>query len=92
MKIEFDPDKNKRNIDMRGLPFSIVERFDFSSSLEDIDDRHISEIRIIAIGRIRFHIYTLVYTMRGENIRVISLRKSNKKERIAWSRNLILIS
>lgn len=89
--IEYDPAKNQRNIEMRGLSFSIVEYFDFDSALEDIDERHSGEERIVAIGRIKFHIYTLVYTWRGKKLRVISLRKANKKERIAWSRNLILI-
>jgi uncharacterized protein len=89
MFIEFDPAKNQKNIEERGLPFSLVKDFDFENMLDDIDARHLPEIRIIAISRIRFHVYVLVYTMRDDVLRVISLRRANKKERIAWLTNLI---
>ncbi len=33
-----------------------------------------------AIGRMRGRLYTLIYTVRGDNIRIISLRRANAGE------------
>jgi uncharacterized protein len=92
MKIEYDENKSQRNIELRRLSFELVKQFDFENMLDAIDPRHESEVRTIATSRIRFHVYTLVYTLRGETIRVISLRKASRKERKAWRIYLTLIS
>lgn len=38
------------------------------------------EARIVAIGLIGDRVHVLVFTMRGETVRVISLRKANRRE------------
>jgi len=53
-----------------------------SPAIETIDDRfNYSEVRWTALGFIGNRLHVLTYTVRGENIRLISLRKANKRER-----------
>lgn len=85
MEIEFDPAKNEANIALRGLPFEMVVRFDFDSALILIDDRHdYDEVRYQAIGLIGNRLYFLVFTTRGRKVRVISLRRANRKEKALY--------
>jgi hypothetical protein len=82
MKIEFDLAKSRRNIALRGLSFDLVENFDFDSAWVVIDGRKdYGEVRYRAIGVLSDEIVAVVYTMRAEIVRVISLRLANRKER-----------
>lgn len=81
MQIEYDPAKNERNIRERGLSFERAADFDFDRALYRLDDRgDYGERRIRALGYIGDYLYSLVYTMRGEVLRVISLRRANRRE------------
>ncbi len=81
MQIEFDPAKNERNIRERGLSFERAADFDFETALYLEDDRYdYGEQRIRAIGYIEQQLHALVYTVRGETLRVISLRRANRRE------------
>jgi uncharacterized protein len=79
LEIEFDPDKNDRNIKERGIPFSLVSEFDWTSAIERRSERY-GEDRFMAMGLIGARIHVLVYTKRSEVIRLISLRRANKRE------------
>lgn len=81
MKIEFDPDKNQRNIKERQIPFELVEEFEWETALIQEDKREdYSETRFCALGYIGIRMYHLVFTLRNDRIRVISLRKANRRE------------
>jgi uncharacterized protein len=81
MAIVFDPEKNARNIRERGLSFELAEDLDFGSAAFRIDDRHdYGEVRVRALGFLDGKLHVLVFTERGEDIRVISLRKANRAE------------
>ena len=81
MRIEFDPDKNVRNIRERGLTFGRAAEFDFETALIEIDDRNdYGESRLTAIGMLDDIPHVLVFTMRSDVLRVISFRKANKRE------------
>lgn len=81
MDIEFDPSKSEQNEADRGLSFTLVEDFDFTTALVAQDDREdYGEDRFIALGFIGARLHVVVYTMRGEVLRVISFRKANDKE------------
>ena len=82
MNYEWDENKRAANLAKHKVDFIAAEDFDWTSAVEVIDDRfHYSEERWVAIGFIGNRLYVLAYTMRGENIRLISLRKANKRER-----------
>jgi uncharacterized DUF497 family protein len=85
MKIAFDPAKNAANIALRGLSFEMAKRFDFDSALILIDSRRdYGEVRYQAMGLIGNRLYFLVFTMRGQTLRVISLRLANRKEKALY--------
>jgi hypothetical protein len=81
MELEWDDDKADANAAKHGVCFDDVFAFDWSTALETIDDRaDYGENRWIALGRIDTRVHVLVYTTRSDTIRVISLRKANRKE------------
>ena len=81
MKIEYDPHKNQHNIRKRKLSFDLVEQFEWETALIWEDDRYdYSETRYCALGYIGVRIYHLVFTYRADIVRVVSLRKANKRE------------
>jgi hypothetical protein len=82
MKIDFDPAKSDKNRRERNLPFSMVEFFDFETAFHMPDTRKdYGEIRTIAYGLIGKRLHVLCFKpLPGGHIRVISLRKANKRE------------
>ncbi|NYT63464.1 BrnT family toxin [Alcaligenaceae bacterium] len=81
MNIEFDATKSARNAQERGLPFDMAERFDFDSAVIRPDTRRdYRETRYQAFGLIDNRLYFLAFSLRGDAVRVISLRKANARE------------
>lgn len=81
MAIIYDIEKNAKNVAQRGLPFDLVDRFVWDSALVVEDSRRgYSERRYQALGPIKNRLHMLVFTIRGDDIRVISLRKANGRE------------
>lgn len=81
MEIDFDPAKNTRNIRERGLSFERAAEFDFETAVIEVDDRRdYGEDRITAIGLLGGVPHVLIFTMRGDVLRVISFRKANTRE------------
>jgi uncharacterized protein len=78
---EWDERKAAANFAKHYVRFEAVYRFDWETAVEFEDDRFAyDETRIVAIGWIDGALHTLTYTWRGESIRVISLRRSDKSE------------
>lgn len=81
MKVEFDPAKNEGNIQKHGVSLERAEEFDFSLAAIRVDDREdYGEVRYQAIGWIGSTLHTLIFTMRGDTLRAISLRKADRQE------------
>lgn len=79
MDIEFDSRKSQRNIDLRRIGFEQAPAFDFKGALE-VEDTRDGETRYFAQGYIGNWLHALVYTLRGGAVRIISLRKANRRE------------
>ena len=79
MAIAYDPAKNARNIRERGLPFDRAAEFDFSTATFDTEIRN-GEMRRIAVGYLDKRLHLLCYIPKPDGIRVISFRKTNKRE------------
>lgn len=81
MKIDFDPDKNAKNILERGLSFERVAEFDFETALFTIDNRRdYGETRYRALGFVDYRLHALVFVEIIGGIRVISFSLANKRE------------
>jgi uncharacterized DUF497 family protein len=79
--ITYDPAKNEKNIAERGLSFELVRQIDMSQVLIEPDERFdYGERRFGLLGLIDGRVHNVVFCMRGAQMRVISLRKANKKE------------
>jgi uncharacterized DUF497 family protein len=82
VEITFDPRKSERNLHLRGISFERASEFDFSSATFDQDTRRdYGEVRTLALGYIGEILHALVFTIRVGTIRVISLRRANRRER-----------
>ena len=81
MLIDFDPAKSARNERDRGLPFTLVEEFDWDSGLYAEDLRRVyPERRFEAIGFVDDRLFVLVFTPIAGGVRVISFRNANPGE------------
>lgn len=81
MEIIYDPIKNIRSIELRGLSFERVIDFDFQTAVIWVDTRKTySEVRISALGLLAGRVHALVFSETTRGIRVISFRKANKRE------------
>ena len=82
MKFEWDEKKNARNKKIHGISFETASLvFSDSSRIEIYDVEHsLDEDRYIAIGKVG-KILFVVFTERGESIRLISARLADGEER-----------
>lgn len=81
MAITYDPDKNEKNIALRGISFERTAEFEWSSALVVEDTRkNYGERRFQALGLIEGRLHVLVFTPRAGDTHVISLRKANNRE------------
>jgi uncharacterized protein len=81
MEITFDPAKSARNIELRGLSFERAVDFQFETALFSPDQRRdYGEMRIRALGLLEGRLHALVFVETQHGIRVVSLRKANKRE------------
>jgi len=71
--------KNERNIEERGISFALAAEFDWTTALVLRSDRA-GETRYMAMGEIEGRLHVLVYTKRGQTLRIISLRRASKRE------------
>lgn len=92
MQFEWDDEKNKINIKKHKLNFSVAKFvFNDENRIEIFDDIHSdNEDRYITIGAIDQVpiVVTVVYTERGQSIRIISARKATAEERRMYYDNL----
>ena len=81
MSIEFDTEKSRRNLEIRGFDFSLAEDFEWDSAIIREDRRkNYGEKRFLALGFIGLRLFHITYTVRKGRYRIISLRKANKRE------------
>ncbi len=79
---DWDDEKNALNKRKHKIGFEAVSRFDWDMAVIYPDGREdYLELREQALGFIGDVLYYLVFTRRGETVRVISLRKAEKSER-----------
>ncbi len=81
MKYEWDINKQFQNKLIHNVDFTVIESFEWENAIifEDIRNNY-GERRFVAFAPIEGRLHCLVFTVRKENIRIISLRKANKRE------------
>ncbi len=81
MEYEWDEGKREANRIKHGVDFAAVMWFNWESAILAEDRRwNYGEQRRVAIGFIGARLHVMIFTSRGEAIRVIGLRKANLRE------------
>jgi uncharacterized DUF497 family protein len=80
MEFEFDSQKSSGNKAKHGLDFVEAQKLWDDPDLVEIPVRTSDEPRYLVIGKILERHWSGVITYRGENIRIISVRRSRKEE------------
>jgi uncharacterized DUF497 family protein len=90
MKLSYDPLKSNQNETTRNLPFELVATLHWQRAIVEQDTRYpYGEIRMRAFcpneeGRI----FNVIFTMRENEMRIISFRKANARERKFYEKTL----
>jgi uncharacterized protein len=81
MAITFDPAKSARNIAERGLSFERVADLEWDTAVITEDTRRdYGEPRLRVMAGLNGRLHAAVVTPRGEDLRVISFRRANRRE------------
>ena len=77
---EFDPAKSAANLAKHGIDFEEVQAVWADTHRLEIPARTRGETRWALIGRIGVRHWTVIFTRRGDRLRLISARRARKEE------------
>lgn len=80
MDFEFDPAKSEANKAKHGIDFKEAMELWDDENLIEVPARTTDESRFLVIGRIAGRYWSGVITYRGDNIRIVSVRRSRAEE------------
>lgn len=79
MEVEYDPEKSAANLRKHGLSLEQAKQL-WEVPTVVVRARTVGEDRFMIIGPLGKKLYSAIFTMRGETARLISARRSRKKE------------
>lgn len=80
MKFEWDNKKSLSNKNKHGIDFETAKEIWSDTNRVEIQSPSLVEDRNILISKFGDKYYTAIFTYRSNNIRIISVRRSRKKE------------
>lgn len=80
MAFVFDPPKSRQNLAKHGIDFGAAQQLWNDPNLLEIPAREEDEPRVIVIGMLGKHHWSAIVTFRGDDIRIISVRRSRREE------------
>ena len=80
MIFEYDAQKSQVNRDKHGISFEDAKQLWFVPAVEIRAQPRFDEERFMLIGKLGDKFTSCIFTMRGEAFRIISARRSRKKE------------
>jgi len=81
MEIEFDKNKSTSNKIKHGIDFYEAQRLWEDPERIIIPARSNNEVRFVMIARIEEEYWSVIYTLRENVVRIISVRKSRQNEK-----------
>jgi uncharacterized DUF497 family protein len=89
MAISYDPAKRDKTLEERGLDFADADEVIDGAVWEFVDDRaDYGEERVTTIGFLGERMVVVVWTQRGGDRHVISMRKANDREQRRYAKHL----
>jgi uncharacterized DUF497 family protein len=83
------PHKSELNRQKHGIDFSLARMLWEDLERIEIEAPYPLENRFILIGKIKNNLWTAIYTIRNESIRIISVRRSRKEEKKLYEKEKI---
>lgn len=89
MRITYDITKRNKTLTERSLDFADADSVfaDHHFTAEDTRQDY-GEVRLISIGLLKGRMVVLVWTPRGADRRIISMRKANEREQALYAHRL----
>lgn len=84
VRFEFDPGKSSINKRKHGIDFNEAQTLWSDPDVLEMPLRTTDEPRYVIIGKIAGKHWSAIVTYRGENIRIISVRRSRKEEIVLY--------
>ena len=89
IKFDWDPYKSGLNRQKHGIDFSSARMLWEDLERVEIEAPYPLENRFILIGKIKNNLWTAIYTIRNETIRIISVRRSRIEEKKLYEKEKI---
>jgi uncharacterized DUF497 family protein len=86
MTFEFDPEKSKSNLKKHGIDFHDAQYLWLDPDRIIVPARTSDKARFLLVARLSGVFWSVIYTLRGEQIRIISVRKSRQNEKEIYQR------
>ncbi len=86
MEFEWDPRKSTANRMKHGIDFETAQGLWLDENRIEIEAPHPVEERTILIAQLQGKLWTAVYTVRDESIRLISVRRARGKEIVLYEK------
>jgi uncharacterized protein len=80
MPFEFDPEKSQRNLDKHGIGFEQAQALWEDSYRVVVPATSSVEPRFLMVAKLSGKHWSAIYTLRDGNVRIISVRRSKKRE------------
>jgi len=81
MRFEYDPSKSASNKSKHGIDFDEARALWDDDARVGFEARTTGEVRRLMVGQISGKLWTAVFTIRGDAIRLISVRRARDEER-----------
>jgi uncharacterized DUF497 family protein len=79
MRYDWDEAKRQSNIAKHGVDFVVAEGFEWDVAFI-MTSQSANEPRLVAVAPISLRLHVLVFSIETRTVRIISLRKANKRE------------
>ena len=89
VEFEWDEDKRQRGIAKHQVDLLYAAGvFEGPTAIAPDDRGEYGEDRFIAIGLVRGEVFVVVFTQRGDKVRLISARKGGRRDRLKYQESL----
>ena len=87
MEFDYDPRKSATNKTRHGVDFEEAKLVWQDAEAVLLASAYSEEKRYLAIGHIYNALWTIIFTLRGDKIRIISARRSRESEATYYEKN-----